>query len=340
MAIKTNQPSPQLGRITTPKGTFFSNPSTAASGSLGGIGVVPGVPNMWAGTTPGYNAQLSPNTNAQNSTNPFADPYRLDHNPFGGYAHQYGAVAPGTNQIADKYGQGAANYVQAFRDAQDQFLNIFKKQTPDNVLGKPTLSSPSNSLVGNGTLSAPNQMTLKQVQSVFGSMSVADIQKTMEQKGYQRTYIMGVGEVFVRSGESAPLSQQAGVPLDSRGRPEYVDGASLAQGERVTNANGFSYVGGTPYTNPAGETVGQYAVTVPGVKDDPKGMYKWTSTTKKDSNGNWVKVYKQQLRKVYSKGGREQQAARQESAVNSGAVSQEAVQQNYSQLVNLRADYG
>lgn len=134
------------------------------------------------------------------------------------------------------------------------------------------------------------------------------------------------------------MSQATGAgagPVDSRGRPEYVNGASLAPGEAVVDANGNRIVGGTP----APDGAAQYAINYanPNAARDTKGRYKWVSDVRKDENGNWVRINRQVLRKVYTRSHLKNKAGGGGPAPASpGEVS--PTEQN--QLVTFRAQYG
>lgn len=205
------------------------------------------------------------------------------------------------------------------------------------------MDSPGNPLVGNDLAAArngepPTRVSLQGALSIYKGYSMPDIVKLMELDGY--TYN---GNGFVKTGESATLEElQAAVTeiagggtavspeVDDRGRPLWVDAAALAEGERVTAASGVTYVGGQQYTNPAGQTVGQYAITLPGEGD------RWAYKIKQDSDGNWVRIYYQKnLRSQASINRRRRRAAEQASE-----APQQIPGQTGSTLVNLRADYG
>lgn len=237
------------------------------------------------------------------------------------------------NQVQNRFGTGAANFGQNIANAVTGLLD--PKSTATQAFRPP--SNQPNTLVGRDVGSSPDYLTAAQVRQISGSMSGVDIQRLMESRGYMRSYEAGVGEVWVKAteGTGSPSSAYSGA-LDSRGRPEFVDPTALARGERVTDQSGVTYVGGAPYTDAGGTTVSQYAVTLPGGANDKKGAYKWTSYTKKDQNGNWVRVYQKKLRKVYSRSHRKKNASRVADTQQQGAVNANEV----NQLVNLRADFG
>lgn len=356
MAIRINAGTPpQLGRITMPQGTYlsqtpFDNPAGQAVGELGGSQGTN--VSMWGGYVPGTNALAANTVGASLVATPQINPLQQYHEAQRG---NFGDTVV-TGQKQNFYnelgqpveyeqhhiwnGKDTITYNPVVHDSSGNRYtwDANKKDYVRDETGilNPKPSAPTNTLVGQNFVSAPAQMTAKQVQAVTG-LTGQQLTDFMVKNGYgERRYMAGVGEVYVKTGEAAPSSQlQQGI--DSRGRPDFVDGASLARGERVTNSRGFTYVGGTPYTDPSGNTVGQYAVTVPGVKNDPKGMFKWKERTQKDSNGNWVKIYSQEVRKVYSQRAERLREARADRAKKGRGGGNGGSQQ---QLVNLRVNYG
>lgn len=336
MAIKINEQTyPPAGRLTMPKGTFLSNPSTAADGvNQGGAGMLPPTPqiNMWQGVTPGYNQQLAPNTNFNNSQNPFTNTSGKNLNPYARYEYGSGFAADFRNFFRGE-GQYGANPDPLLRSL------VAPNTTPTNVFKSPSTNAPANSLVGSSILSAPNQISSNQLRQIMPGLSAKQLQETMASRGFVRTYVAGVGEVWVRSGEATTNAPIAG----GNGRPEYVDGASLERGERVTSASGATYYGGQEYTDADGNTVSQYAVTLPGAREnqdqvDKHGSrYKWVSTVQRDRDGNWVRVNRQVLRKVHTRSHQKKLQARREEAA---ASPQQVNSAEFNQLVNLRVDFG
>lgn len=352
MAIKINQGSaPVLGRITMPKGTFLSDPlpplsqpSTAADGALGtGGAMLPPTPQLGGvpGSVEGGRGQLVPWGN--NRPAPFAS----GGNPFlqggQGAAQWNAATDPNRSLWADlrDWFRGEGKYGQ---NPDPLLRSIINPAAPTTG----TLSAPTNSLVGNDIGSSPTGLAPEQVKRLFPNMTDSQIAQQMAAKGYTYTYTGGRGGIWVKTGEGTGEvvnSTPASAPVDARGRPEWVDPTSLQRNERVTTSNGLTYVGGTPTAS--GQA--QYAVTYPGGVSDER--YKWSSQTRQDSDGNWVKIYKREKRAQYTKQWRKKQQARAEEEVRNApapTAQPEYVQPSvtvsppveYTQLVNLRADYG
>ena len=362
MAIKINEQTyPPAGRLTMPKGTFLSNPSTAADGvTQGGAGMLPPTPqvNMWAGVTPGYNEQLAPNTNFNNSQNPFTNTSGKNLNPFAGYRRPDNLVG---QMPPDRYiqgprpgGFGNITMEQAVQEGV-RLPNVLRtvlsmptiqdttnapNTSPTNMFKSPSTNAPANSLVGSSILSAPNQISSNQLRQIMPGLTAKQLQETMASRGFTRTYVAGVGEVWVRSSEATTNAPIAG----GNNRPEFVDGASLERGERVVSAGGATYYGGQEYTDADGNTVSQYAVTLPGVREDPNKVakhgsrYKWVSTVQRDKDGNWVRVNRQVLRKVHTRSHQKKLQARREEAA--ATTPQQVNSAEFNQLVNLRVSFG
>lgn len=335
MAIKIKQGmSPQAGRITMPKGTFLSNPSTAADGQLGaGGGTLPGVPqiplggSMWNGVTPGYNAQLTPNTLQTNTQSNVAG-----YNPFSQYAYQ---PPPGVPRQYQKY-------VDAIQRSQNPV-----KPVTTTAFAPNSSTSPGNSLVGSDVSAMPNTMNLTNLRSIVGNLPFEQMQEIMRMKGYEWVAQPG-GGFFMKGAESADAntlskSQSAllNSPLDERGRPivsPFALGAVLERGERAVVSGGYGVTGGAEFTDAAGKTVAQYAVTMPGQGD------RWKYKIQKDNDGNWVRIYYKTFSKAKSRRGQRLRAQRRERkfAEEQAKGTQDYPQsgQDFEQLVNLRADYG
>lgn len=334
--IKTGVPA-QYGRITMPQGTFLTDPFSNQQPLSNPSAAFNGLTNGYAGTTPGFIGQPQ---GAQPLYTPGNYASAAVQKGFNWKGFLESILYTDMNKASQIFGPGALSFMQAQNTAMDEIRNSVQSQAgaPTNVFSPPTLTSPSNSLVGRDPTNEPNILSMQTLQQIFAGRSPQEISDAMMQNGYIRRYEMGSGEFFVKAttgaGDMTSLT-------DSRGRPSYVDGASLAQGERVTSASGVSYVGGTPYTNKeTGETVGQYAITLPGVKNDPHGKFKWTSTVVKDDSGNFVRIYRQQLRKVYTKRARELRAYRAERDAAQPEQTPESQGIAANQLVSLRAQYG
>lgn len=314
-----------------PQGTFLSNPSTAPDGGLGGSqGMNPATPqlSMWGTTTPGYNP--TPPQNPSVGGNPFL--------PGGaGYAvNQAAQHQPSILQDLGDWFRGEGRYA----GNPDILLRsiLAPSSEPQKSIFTAQNSRPSNTLVGNDISSSPEFVTAHQMNQLLGGVTPKEQEQFMLQKGYVRSYEAGVGEIWIKTGEAQPGAGYGG--LDERGRPEYVDPTALEVGERMTAASGVTFVGGQDYTDPGGTTVSQYAMTLPdNIGSDPHGRYKWKSTVRKDRDGNWVRTYSRQLRKVHTRSHRKKQAARAEEAQalegRNGATAGEV-----NQLVAMRVNFG
>lgn len=346
MAIRINAgAAPQAGRISMPKGTYlpnnlpFSNPSTAADGVLGGSsGTNPGIPA--AGTIPGTNIPVG---GAPSPLQQYNQP-----NFLGSFLQNMDAQMrnqPTMVEMANMfdYQKAEAAYGSLVARGMQGFADIVKGLSNPSTSPTSSFTPPSNqtnSLVGTDVTASPNYLTNHQVGQILSGMSLNDKERIMKEKGYVQSYQSGIGAVWVKTGEGTGVTNTSSAvsgALDSRGRPEFVDPTQLAPGERVTSQSGITFAGGTPYTDAAGTTVSQYAMTLPGGANDTKGRFKWKSTVRQDENGNWVRIYRKELRKVYTRSHRKKLAARQQDQANQ---VQDVSEAEISQLVNLRADFG
>lgn len=349
MAIRINQgAAPQAGRMSMPKGTYlpnnlpFSNPSTAADGALGGgSGLNPGSVVPSAGMIAGGNLQ------------PGGTPSPLQQynqpNFIGNFLQQMDTDMRNQPTMVDMANQfdikkAEAAYGTLVANGMKGFADIIKGLSNPSTAPTSSFTPPSNqtnSLVGTEVSASPNFLTNHQVQQIMPGLTDKDKQRIMQEKGYTQSYQAGVGVVWVKTGEGSGGQQNTSSAvsgeLDARGRPQFVDPTQLEPGERVTAASGVTYAGGTPYTNAAGTTVAQYAITLPGGANDTKGRYKWKSTVRQDQDGNWVRIYRKELRKVYTRSHRKKVYARREEAQSQARDVSDA---EISQLVNLRADFG
>lgn len=332
MAIKISAgAAPRYGRVTMPKGTYlstppkFSNPSTAASGPLGAGGgnELPPTPQI-PGILQAISSYDTGNPSSTLNTVPETNPLKT-------YLTNYLSSAD------FKY------------SAIGQFLGLSEKApvhtnplvSPEQEYARNLLKSQPNALVGQDIGTTPPFIAGHQIKQVFSGMSAQDIQNTMALKGYVRSYQAGVGEIWVKSatpvtpGGGQPSSSAGSGELDARGRPQYVDPTALEPGERIVAASGVGYTGGTDYTNAAGETVSQYAVTIPGKGD------RWKYKIKQNENGDWVRVY---YRTFGTQNRRTKAAnrAKQKNAAQYAKQAQSPVESavEFHQLVNLRADFG
>lgn len=334
MAIKINAgAAPQAGRITMPKGTYlptnpFSNPSTAASGSLGGGG----------GTNPGTIGNV-PIGGATSPIEQYRQPNFLS--DFLQSVDQQMRNQPNAIDMANQfnYGQAQAQLGTTVANVLKGWSDIVKGLSNPATAATTAFTPPknqTNGLVGTDVSASPNFLSTHQVSQIFSGLGAEQKEKLMTSKGYTRSYQAGVGEIWVKTGEGTGTSAVSG-GLDARGRPEFVDPTALEPGERVTAQSGLTFVGGTPYTDPGGTTVAQYTMTIPGGANDTKGRFKWKSTVQKDADGNWVRIYRKELRKVYTRSHRKKQYQRRLDKQQQPAdVSTNEVEQ----LVNFRANFG
>lgn len=316
MAIRIGSNSiPPAGRLTMPRGTFLSNPSTAPDGALGqGSAMLPKAPTpppFWDAL-----AQLAMNptrrtgeTLAMLGVSPLFAPEAMA----GATSAMVGLGGPKTGL----YNPIVAFGTPAYRDyLMEMGVNVFRNQSYNNP----------NPIVGRSFTSSPTAIPLRMVQSLFGGLSYTEMAAEMRARGYERTYEAGVGEVWLKTRAGDPSQN----PAYNQGTG-FVNPTQLEPGERVTDERGVTYVGGTP----TADGTAQYAITLPGGTNDKHGKFKWKTTVKKDEQGNWVRVYQKVLRKVYTRSHRKKQYARREEREHRGVSSGEI-----SQLVNLRADYG
>lgn len=232
--------------------------------------------------------------------------------PLNGVA-QFGANLNAIGQqIGQGIGHGDQNYTSPFTQPQTTSFG--------QAEGLPNGSIPAAqaNITGGADGLTPDQVAQKMVAA-----------------GYMLTNKPGVGEVWVPSGAGTQAYGGGANGTSQNTRPEWVDGAALAPGESVTDAYGNRYVGGTP----APDGTPQYAVNYanPAAANDKHGKYKWVSSVRKDSNGNWVRVNKQVLRKVYTRSFAKKQAIRQ---IENPQNPQANPVGEYNQLVNFRANFG
>jgi hypothetical protein len=307
-----------------PQGTFLSNPATAADGVLGGgSGTLPGQPTGFQGNL-GYAPVSQPTPWWQSPWNEAFDKYINQPlkdiqlwKPF-----KYPQPFDILNQLPTGMEQQSKpnKYVSPFVQKNQQQATAQYASMP-NLAGNP----------GSIPIAIANQA------GAADGMTPQQVAQQMQAAGYVQKWVEDVGQVWV---PGSGMAQANGGSMTAGGgtqRPEYVDGASLAPGESVVDANGNRFVGGTPTAT--GES--QYAINYanPNAARDTKGKYKWVSDVRKDSNGNWVRINRQVLRKVYTRSHMKQAAQRRadERAAAAAPTQNEA---NYSQLVNLRANYG
>lgn len=299
-----------------PKGTYLSNPSTAADGGLGG----------GSGNNPPYN------------------PFQTIINAFSQVGK--GLVAA-DKQVADfmtktnnpAWLQPISNAVRPY--VPEAFQNAAKSNlapAPTNAFVNKTAQEAQSwqpAGLPNGVI--PNSAAMQ--AGALDGMSNAQVEAQMKQAGFNQKWVEGMGMVWFPASGIGATANMGG--LGGGDRPDYVNGAALAPGESVTDSSGNRFVGGTPTE----DGTAQYAINIanPNAARDTKGKYKWVSSVKKDKDGNWVRVNRQVLRKVYTRSHIKAAAARYEEQQQQAAqnpVSQDPTVQNYNQLVNFRANYG
>jgi hypothetical protein len=218
---------------------------------------------------------------------------------------------------------------------------------PTTAFNGSSVASPTNNLVGEGFGAMPSRMEMNTLKQIFPGKDFNAIKEIMSLKGYEwLPYNGGFFANATGSGTNSEKAQQQAISggLDERGRPivnPFELGATLQPGERAVVSGGTGVTGGTPYTDAQGNTVAQYAITYPSNGRDKSDKYKLTSTVQKDREGNWVRIYKYELRKVYTRSHfKKQQGRREEARANQQAQTQTTPSFESSQLVNLRANYG
>lgn len=331
MAIRINAgAAPQYGRITLPRGTFLSNPATAADGSLGGPqgmnpSQIPTPGNMWQGVTPGYNQQL---------TSDVGSGFGVPSNPFAQYEYKppKGSLLLPPDQAALLMSPGKA---EAYRNLWN--LAALGGPTGEQTNAFDPPETPQTPLVGRDIQASPTYLPQSLVSSIYPGATGVEKSALLQAAGYQKVYQAGIGPVWVKvgqpSGVEGVLNGAVSAETDTRGRPVYVDPTRLERGERVTASSGVTFVGGLPHEDAQGNVVAQYAMTLPGGQDNDR--YKWKSVVRKDKDGNWVRIYSRELRKVYTRSHRKKLIKRREEQAMTDTSPHEI-----NQLVNLRADYG
>lgn len=355
MAIRISKGSqlPSYGRITLPKGTYLSNPATAASGGLGGpqgnnppgmmpVGQAP-IPQINAGSFTGFLQSLfSKYTN----TNPLGQTaVNLAQDPLNPYRTQGAPYVP-PKTLDPRITQGHGAFGQTI-DLNQQ------KTTPTNLFKNP--QSPSNNLVGTGMGAYPSRLDMGTLQQILPGKSFDELRGIMEAKGYEWVpYNGGFFANATGSGGNAEVAaeQQKTLLRDNSGRVygnPFEIGPTLAPGERAITAghqteagttvgSGVGITGGTSYTDKNGNTVAQYAVSY------GSGGDRWKYNIQKDAAGNWVRIYYRTFSKARSRSALKRKANAREQGRNpqnwnnNGADARGGEQ--YNQLVNLRADFG
>lgn len=364
MAIKIKSGElPSYGRITMPKGTYLSNPSTAASGSLGGpqganppppTGMVPvgqtPVPQINAGSFTGFLQNLY---NKYTQTNPFGQAASsLLQNPL----NPMGNVQPPTvNQGLMDTAKDWITGTGVYGTNPDPFLASFTNRDPKSPTGAlkaPT--NPSNNLVGNGIGKTPARLDMGTLQQILPGKSFDEIRGIMELKGYE--WLPYNGGFFANAGGPGGsaeqlATQQQTLLRDNSGRTygnPFEIGPTLAPGERTVTAghkteagttvgSGVGVTGGTSYTDKNGNTVQQYAVSY------GSGGDRWKYNIQKDAAGNWVRIYYRTFSKARSRSALKRKANNRENGRTPRDYNDNGTRgsgEQYNQLVNLRADFG
>lgn len=323
---------PTNNRLTQPIGTPlpnpFSNPSAATNGAQGANSGGLNVPQIG---TPSVGGGVGGSTFGQWLKSIFTPVSQTLANP------------NWTPPPAPKLPTAVTNPRGTFGQPNPAFDKGENVPKPTGAINPPSSVSASP-LVGASLDSNPNALSAESVASLFPGRSAEEIANVMASKGY--TLQLG-RPGFTGSQWVLTNPQQPAQGVSNMGNNFYGDPTALARGERVTVNPGYHIVGGTPTTKDQGNTpagTGQYAVTVGTVnqKRDARGDYKWTSYTTKDSNGNWVRVYRKVLRGgVTRQGARQQAAIRADENRGTGKNSQQVQpDQNTNQLVTLRANFG
>lgn len=342
MAIRlTNQTAaPQYGRITSPRGTFLSNPSTAPDGILGRRGaLLPSQANPYATAQAG----ISPVT--QFDVQPGVPYGQVPTNPALGYGTNPVGVNVNFQNLGNNILAGVRNALGV--DIPTPTGPVFTPGTPNSNLGRviqtnsPTTTpfAPQRYEGMQGVQLQPGVIPAAQANITGGAdgLSPEQVRQQMIAAGFTLQNRPGIGEVWVPGAQTTARATGAGGgALDSRGRPEFVNGAALAPGESMTNANGVRYVGGTP----APDGTAQYAVNLPNqnAANDTHGKYKWISEVKRDSDGNWVRINRQVLRKVYTRSHLKNRGGGGGGPAPTAPGEVTPGEQN--QLVTFRAQYG
>lgn len=322
-----------------PQGSFLSNPSTAPDGPLGAGGaMLPPTPqiNMWGNATPGYNTNIGADQNG----------------PLSGMFNAFSQVGNALSRINAAEANRQRTGIQLWQPFQlpgalGLFQNQGQLQKPNQYVS-PFATNAAQSTAGASGAASPTPITYGGVipvsianrQGAMDGMTAQQTAAEMQAAGYVQRWVEDLGQVWVPASNTAGGSTTPGGGggfggTDERGRPEFVDGASLQPGESVIDANGNRWVGGTP--TETGEA--QYALNLanPAARDDKHGKYKWVSEVRKDSSGNWIRVNRQVLRKVYTRSHLKKKASQRQKQENKSAAANAT---EFNQLVNFRANYG
>lgn len=335
---------PDWTRITKPRGTHLSNPSTAADGSLGGpfgnspsisatinpsalrFSQIPGTPGAalaqnarnvankvsnWWNALPGNQPQFG----TQKTTAGNVLLYNANKQPISGFqtSETFGGVTTTkTNPVAYdasgnkyKYDTSSGQYVRDNTVAFSQQNNGLNA----SVLGQAPKQY-LNNLVGLDMGAQPKQLEMKTAMQIFNGQTNQQVIENMAKNGY--AYVAGPrGGTFVlqsgQGGNSGSTTNGNVTKLDNGAT--IIEGQQLATGER------------------------QYAY-VPKMK---KGQ-NYNTVVKKDSQGNWVRY----TVPVYDYSGSRGSGSSSTNTTTSTQSSNSNGNQFgvSSQLVNLRVNYG
>lgn len=322
--------TPSYGRITMPKGTFLSNPSTAADGSLGGgSGMNPTAPTS---QIPGVNTPVG------GATSPL-EQYRTQ-NPVSNFLTGIQkqimnqptmlemAQSFDFKQAQAQYGSGVAGFLQAYANI------VTGNKNPTKAFGDnpEAITPPKNNIVGQDISTMPSALSLGTLQQILPGKSFDQIAQVMKAKGYE--WVPYGGGFFANatgSGGSEELAKtQVSALKDDRGRMQvnpFELGPTLEPGERAVVSGGYGVTGGTP--TESGQA--QYAVTMPGQGD------RWKYNIKQDSDGNWVRIYYRTNGRVNK---RSQENRRRRAQERAAANASQPATSEVNELVTLRANYG
>lgn len=330
-----------------PKGTYLSNPATAASGGLGGpqgsnpppggmapVGQ-PAVPQINTGSFTGFLQKLF---QQYTGTNPMAQTaVNLAQDPLNPYRTQNTPYTP-PKTLDPRITQPRGTFGQTIDTKQ-------QPTSPTNLFKTPV--SPSNDLVGNDIGSAPEQLDWNTLKQIAPGKTFEEVQAGLVTKGYVWDWR---NRVFVQSGQSGSTEQlaqgQQSFLRDNNNRVfanPYEIGPTLAPGERVVTAgtkteagttvgSGVGVTGGTSYTDANGNTVQQYAVSY------GSGGDRWKFKISQDNAGNWVRTYYRTFSKARSRSALKRKQNRNKQNTPDAQDYQNGREDN--QLVNFRANFG
>lgn len=342
---------PPEGRLSSPVGTLYSNPSTAADGVFGaGDGYFNISQNTFSDFAPGqidFTPQVPGFEQLANIPAPYQNVARstLEQKYQDSYFDANGKPIEGglTNPVVyDVHGR---------KLEYDTATKKYERPSTD-VFAAPTTTS-SNSLVGNDIGANPDFLGMDTLRQIFPGRTAGEVNQIMSSMGYVPHMTNGQVVSYLRTQKANNPQAALGQQVQGSNKPEWLspsEAASLAPGQTVDTKNAV-FRGGTPTSADIGDTpagTSQYAVTIKQNLDkklEKEGAYVWKKYTKKDAQGNWVGYYVKELRKVYNKNSYKQRAARAEQDTsayerNVSAAQAQAPGQEFNQLVTLRVNYG